>query len=232
MKKMLSLVCALSCLSTPVWAATTTNITAKSPLTSQAGYSFGYLVGKSNAEALQGIDLNAFIEGLKTASANQNPTLSEQDMANALALYKKQAEAKDLLAHQKIADANNKAGADFLANNAHQAGVVTTASGLQYQVIKAGQGKSPNKNSSVEINYEGRLIDGTVFDSSIARDQSADFRISEIVSGLAEGLLTMKEGGKTRFFIPAKLGYGEIGAGDSIGPNSTLIFDVELLKVK
>jgi len=190
------------------------------------------LVGKSNAEALQSIDLNAFIEGLTAASRNQNPALSEQEMASVLALYKKQAEAKDLLEHQQQADINAKAGADFLNKNAQQAGVVTTASGLQYQVLKAGQGKSPNKTSTVEINYEGRLIDGTVFDSSIAREQSVDFRVSEVVSGLSEGLLTMKEGGKTRFFIPAKLGYGEIGAGDAIGPNSTLIFDVELIKVK
>ncbi|MHA3105125.1 FKBP-type peptidyl-prolyl cis-trans isomerase [Acinetobacter sp. ANC 3791] len=230
MKKILSFVCALSCLSTPVWAAST--IDANSSLSTQAGYSFGYLLGKSNAEAIQGLDLNAFVQGLTAASHNQNPALSEQEMANALALYKKQAEAKDLLQHQQQAQINAKAGADFLANNAHQAGVVTTASGLQYQVIKAGQGKSPSKNSTVEINYEGRLIDGTVFDSSIAREQAATFRVSEVVNGLAEGLLTMKEGGKTRFFIPAKLGYGEIGAGDAIGPNSTLIFDVELLKIK
>ncbi|MHA3083153.1 FKBP-type peptidyl-prolyl cis-trans isomerase [Acinetobacter sp. ANC 5383] len=230
MKKILSFVCALSCLSTPAWAAST--IDANSSLSTQAGYSFGYLLGKSNAEAIQGLDLNAFVQGLTAASHNQNPALSEQEMANALALYKKQAEAKDLLQHQQQAQINAQAGADFLANNAHQAGVVTTASGLQYQVIKAGQGKSPSKNSTVEINYEGRLIDGTVFDSSIAREQAATFRVSEVVSGLAEGLLTMKEGGKTRFFIPAKLGYGEIGAGDAIGPNSTLIFDVELLKIK
>jgi len=230
MKKILSVVCALSCLSTPVWAANT--IDGNSSLSTQAGYSFGYLVGKSNAEALQSIDLNAFIKGLTAASRNQNPALSEREMANILALYKKQAEAKDLLEHQQQADINAKAGADFLNKNAHQAGVVTTASGLQYQVLKAGQGKSPNKTSTVEINYEGRLIDGTVFDSSIAREQSVDFRVSEVVSGLSEGLLTMKEGGKTRFFIPAKLGYGEIGAGDAIGPNSTLIFDVELIKVK
>lgn len=232
MKKILSFMCAVSCFSTPVWAVTTSTVNANSSLSTQAGYSFGYLLGKSNAEALQGLDLNAFIEGLKTASNNQNPALSEQEMANALALYKKQAEAKDLIAHQQQAEINAKAGTEFLAKNARQAGVVSTATGLQYQVLKAGQGKSPNKNSTVEINYEGRLIDGTVFDSSIARDQSVDFRVSEVVSGLSEGLLTMKEGGKTRFFIPAKLGYGEIGAGDAIGPNSTLIFDVELLKVK
>jgi FKBP-type peptidyl-prolyl cis-trans isomerase FklB len=150
-------VCALSCLSTPVWAAST--IDANSSLSTQAGYSFGYLLGKSNAEAIQGLDLNAFVQGLTAASHNQNPALSEQEMANALALYKKQAEAKDLLQHQQQAQINAQAGADFLANNARQAGVVTTASGLQYQVIKAGQGKSPSKNSTVEINYEGRLID-------------------------------------------------------------------------
>ena len=219
----------LCTLCTTVFSAPINN---KSSQQDQLGYSYGYVMGRSNAETLKQINLNAFIQGIKEGSTGQKAALTDEEMARVLTQYKKQAEAKDLLEHQQQADINAKAGADFLNKNAHQAGVVTTASGLQYQVLKAGQGKSPNKTSTVEINYEGRLIDGTVFDSSIAREQSVDFRVSEVVSGLSEGLLTMKEGGKTRFFIPAKLGYGEIGAGDAIGPNSTLIFDVELIKVK
>ena len=230
MKKILGLACALSCLTPSVWAATAIN--GQSPLADQAGYSFGYLLGKSNTEALKGLNLDAFIQGLTSASRNQTPALSEQEMSNALGQYKKQAEAHDLQTHQQQAQINAQNGAAFLAQNAKKAGVVTTASGLQYQVLKAGTGKSPKKTNTVEINYEGRLIDGTVFDSSIARQQSAEFRVSDVVPGFSEGLQTMKEGGKTRFFILSKLGYGEIGAGDAIGPNSTLIFDVELLKVK
>ncbi|MFT4019923.1 MAG: FKBP-type peptidyl-prolyl cis-trans isomerase [Acinetobacter sp.] len=229
MKKILSLTCAL-CFSAPVFATTAVN--SKSALPDQAGYSFGYLLGKSNADAMKGLNLNAFIQGLTNASRNQAPALTEQEMANALNQYKKQAEANDLQQHQQLAQLNAQNGLTFLSQNAKKSGIVTTSSGLQYQVIQAGSGKTPTKNSTVSVNYEGRLIDGTVFDSSIARQQPAEFRVSDVVAGLSEGLLTMKEGGKTRFFIPAKLGYGEIGAGDAIGPNSTLIFDVELLKVK
>ena len=108
---------------------------------------------------------------------------------------------------------------------------MTTKSGLQYQIVQTGQGKKPTVTSKVSVNYEGRLLDGTVFDSSIARGQPVDFQVSQVISGWTEGLQLMQEGSKYRFFIPAKLAYGDMGAGDSIGPNSTLIFDVELLKI-
>jgi FKBP-type peptidyl-prolyl cis-trans isomerase FklB len=112
-----------------------------------------------------------------------------------------------------------------------KADVKTTASGLQYMVLQQGQGKSPKANSKVKVHYEGRLIDQTVFDSSIARQQPAEFQVSQVIQGWTEGLQLMKEGAKYRFFIPAKLGYGQIGSGDVIEPNSTLIFDVELIEV-
>ena len=106
-----------------------------------------------------------------------------------------------------------------------------TKSGLQYQVLQAGTGKSPKASSTVKVHYEGRLIDGTVFDSSIARDQAAEFQVSQVIQGWTEGLQLMKVGAKYRFFIPAALAYGQIGSGDAIEPNSTLIFDVELLEI-
>lgn len=109
--------------------------------------------------------------------------------------------------------------------------MITTKSGLQYQVLKEGNGQKPKATSRVKVNYEGRLLDGTVFDSSIARNHPVEFQLSQVIAGWTEGLQTMKEGGKTRFFIPANLAYGEVGAGDTIGPNSTLIFDIELLQV-
>ena len=98
-------------------------------------------------------------------------------------------------------------------------------------VLQQGQGKSPKANSRVKVHYEGRLIDQTVFDSSIARQQPAEFQVSQVIQGWTEGLQLMKEGAKYRFFIPSKLGYGQIGSGDVIEPNSTLIFDVELIAV-
>ena len=126
---------------------------------------------------------------------------------------------------------NQKQGQAFLTENAKKSDIITTKSGLQYQVLQAGTGKSPKANSKVKVNYEGRLLDGTVFDSSIARNHPVEFQLSQVIQGWTEGVQTMKEGGKTRFFIPANLAYGDVGSGDAIGPNSVLIFDIELLQV-
>ncbi len=207
------------------------DINKKSSQAEQVGYSFGYLMGRSNAESLQGMDLDAFSAGLKSATAGQKSTLSDEEMASILTQFKKQNEAKELIALKQKAEENAKIGQAFLAENAKKAGIKVTKSGLQYQVIQEGKGKSPKANSNVRVHYEGRLIDGTVFDSSIARNQPVDFRTSQVITGWTEGLQLMKEGAKYRFFIPAALAYGQIGSGDVIEPNSTLIFDVELIEV-
>lgn len=120
----------------------------------------------------------------------------------------------------------------FLQQNAKKAGVKTTASGLQYLVTKAGTGKSPKATSTVKVHYTGKLVNGTVFDSSVERSEPIEFPLNQVISGWTEGLQLMKEGGKTTFFIPAKLAYGSQGVPGIIPPNSTLIFDVELLQVK
>lgn len=123
-------------------------------------------------------------------------------------------------------------GENFLAENAKKEGVVTTASGLQYKVITEGTGKSPKATDSVKCHYEGFLIDGTVFDSSVQRGEPATFPLGGVIAGWTEGLQLMKEGGKTRFFIPYNLAYGEAGAAGAIPPYAALIFDVELIEVK
>ncbi|MBQ8050592.1 MAG: FKBP-type peptidyl-prolyl cis-trans isomerase [Bacteroidaceae bacterium] len=122
-------------------------------------------------------------------------------------------------------------GAVFLRNNGQREGVVTTKSGLQYEVLQEGTGRSPKATDRVRCHYEGRLISGDVFDSSYKRQQPADFGLNQVIPGWTEGVQLMKEGAKFRFFIPYLLGYGEQGAGSSIPPYSTLIFDVELIKV-
>ncbi|MCF0183548.1 MAG: FKBP-type peptidyl-prolyl cis-trans isomerase [Bacteroidaceae bacterium] len=127
--------------------------------------------------------------------------------------------------------AAKEAGAKFLAENAKKEGVVTTKSGLQYKVLAEGTGRAPKATDKVRCHYEGFLIDGTVFDSSVQRGEPADFPLQGVIAGWTEGLQLMKEGGKTRFFIPYMLAYGEGGAGSSIPPFATLIFDVELIKV-
>ena len=227
MKTATTLLCLALC-STGLSAKT---ISSKSSFEDRVGYSFGYIMGRGNADALKDMNLDAFLEGLKIASEGKDSVLSDEEMAAVLSQFKKNADAKELNAHKQKASINAKMGADFLASNAKKSGVVVTRSGLQYEIVKQGSGKSPKANSKVKVNYEGRLIDGTVFDSSIARQQPAEFMVSHVIEGWSEGLMLMKEGAKYRFYIPSKLAYGDIGSGDAIGPNSTLIFDVELLEV-
>lgn len=126
---------------------------------------------------------------------------------------------------------NKKTGEEFLALNKEKAGVITTPSGLQYQIINAGEGKKPQATDTVRCHYEGRLINGTVFDSSYQRNQPADFPVNQVIPGWVEALQLMPAGSKWRLFIPSDLAYGEHGAGDVISPNSTLVFDVELLEI-
>ncbi len=123
-------------------------------------------------------------------------------------------------------------GQEFLKENGKKPGVKTTASGLQYTVLKEGTGKQPKATDTVEVNYEGKLLDGTVFDSSYKRGQSISFPLNQVIPGWTEGVALMKEGAKYEFFIPSNLAYGSQGAGGAIGPDETLIFTVELIKVK
>lgn len=227
--KKIGLMIAASTMSLSVFAATP--ITNKSPAKEQFSYSYGYLMGRNNTDALTDLNLDIFYQGLQEGAQSKTARLTDEEMAKAINDYKKTLEAKQLVEFQKTGQLNAQAGAAFLADNAKKSGVITTKSGLQYQVLKEGNGQKPKATSRVKVNYEGRLLDGTVFDSSIARNHPVEFQLSQVIAGWTEGLQTMKEGGKTRFFIPANLAYGEVGAGDTIGPNSTLIFDIELLQV-
>ncbi|MBQ1493333.1 MAG: FKBP-type peptidyl-prolyl cis-trans isomerase [Acinetobacter sp.] len=207
-------------------------ITLKSPQKDQLGYSYGYLMGKGNTETLKDLNIETFVLGLEDAIKGKPETLCDEQMATVLNQYKKRLEAKQLVEFQEQAEKNAQEGKNFLAENAKKPDIITTKSGLQYLVLQQGTGKSPKLTSTVKVNYEGRLIDGTVFDSSIARNHPVEFKLNQVISGWTEGVQTMKEGGKSRFFVPSNLAYGDVGAGDAIGPNSTLIFDIELLEVK
>ncbi|ENV62448.1 hypothetical protein F949_02845 [Acinetobacter junii NIPH 182] len=207
-------------------------ITLKSPQKDQLGYSYGYLMGKGNTETLKDLNIETFVLGLEDAIKGKPATLSDEQMATVLNQYKKRLEAKQLVEFQEQAEKNAQEGKKFLAENAKKSDIITTKSGLQYQILQQGTGKSPKLTSTVKVNYEGRLIDGTVFDSSIARNHPVEFKLNQVISGWTEGVQTMKEGGKSRFFVPSNLAYGDVGAGDAIGPNSTLIFDIELLEVR
>ena len=131
-----------------------------------------------------------------------------------------------------VAGENEQKGKSFLASNGKKKGIVTTPSGLQYAVLKRGKGASPSATDTVTVHYRGALLNGDEFDSSYKRGTPATFPLNRVIAGWTEGLQLMKEGSKYRLFIPAKLGYGARGAGRAIGPNETLVFDVELIKVE
>lgn len=140
-------------------------------------------------------------------------------------------ESKQKAVQAEAGKAAKTAGEDFLAENAKKDGVTVTKSGLQYEVLNEGSGKKPKATDTVRCHYEGRLLDGTVFDSSYKRNEPADFGLQQVIAGWTEGVQLMAEGAKYRFYIPYMLAYGEGGAGAMIPPFSTLVFDVELIKV-
>ena len=211
-------------------APTATEANALTNDDSKVAYSLGFVFGKNNAAAIENLDIEKFVSGFKDGYGGKQGLLSEDDIKKVLTDYKERRMAQAQEEFQKQGEENKTKGATFLVENAKKAGVVTTATGLQYEVLTEGTGKKPKATDNVEVHYEGKLTDGTVFDSSIARGQPAAFRLDQVIPGWTEGVQLMKEGGKTRFTIPANLAYGEMGAG-TIPPNSVLIFEVELLKI-
>ncbi|RDV16917.1 FKBP-type peptidyl-prolyl cis-trans isomerase [Pontibacter diazotrophicus] len=191
-----------------------------------------YIIGRDMANNLkkQGIDIESdpFVKGMKEVLEGKPSTLSQDEVQQAMMALQQEMAQK-----QNSAGSENKqAGEAFLAENKNNEGVKTLPSGLQYQVLQEGSGKSPSATDTVTTHYHGTLIDGTVFDSSYERNEPATFPVNGVIAGWTEALQMMKEGSKWRLFIPANLAYGAQGAGGTIGPNSTLIFDVELLSVK
>ena len=207
-----------------------TTVTATSPELAQVGYSFGYLMAETNKDSIDDLNLDAFFQGFRDAYLAKSPNLDKKQMQKVLLDYQKNKEIAYAKEVQALALANAAKGKQFLTENGKKAGVMTTASGLQYQVLRPGTGNSPKASDNVKVNYEGRLIDGTIFDSSYKRGEAVTFPLNQVIKGWTEGLQLMKEGGKYRLFVPANLGYGEAGNAD-IEPNSVLIFDVELLQV-
>jgi FKBP-type peptidyl-prolyl cis-trans isomerase FklB len=191
-----------------------------------------YIIGRDMATNLQkqGIEIDSepFMKGMKEVLEGRPSSLSQQEVQQAMMALQQEMTQKQNASGSE----NKKAGEDFLAQNKDKEGVKTLPSGLQYQVLQEGSGNSPAASDTVTTHYHGTLIDGTVFDSSYERGQPATFPVNGVIAGWTEALQMMKEGSKWRLFIPSNLAYGTQGAGDAIGPNSTLIFDVELLSVK
>ncbi len=194
----------------------------------RASYSIGYDIGR-NLGSQPGItfDQTALASGLADALAKKDARLTPEEMQAAFASMQEQASK----AAATLGEANLKASTAFLETNKAKPGIQTTASGLQYEIIKSGTGAKPKPENTVEVHYHGTLIDGTVFDSSVQRGQTIEFGVTRVIPGWVEALQLMSVGDKWRLFIPPGLGYGARAAG-KIPPNSALIFEVELIAIK
>ena len=196
-------------------------------------YALGLGIGQQLAQMGAGSDLNVddFAQSIKDVLAGNELKVSHRESQQLVQDYFAKKEEKMNAERAEKGKAAKAEGEKYLAENAKKDGVITLPSGLQYQVIKEGNGKKPSAKDSVKCHYEGFLIDGTVFDSSVQRGEPAVFGLQQVIAGWTEGLQLMQEGAKYRFFIPYRLAYGEGGAGQMIPPFATLIFDVELIEV-
>lgn len=212
-------------LSLPVFAEDATKLSTEKE---KASYALGAGLGSQIKRDAQYIDLEQFIQGLKAVYNNEPLAMTPQEIneaVNGLRAKKEQQLAAS-------GEQNKTAGAKFLEDNSKVEGVKTTASGLQYRVLQAGTGKQPTASDTVVTHYRGTLINGTEFDSSYKRNQPATFRVDGVIKGWTEALQMMKTGAKWQLFIPSDLAYGGRAVGRHIEPNSTLIFEIELLEVK
>jgi FKBP-type peptidyl-prolyl cis-trans isomerase FklB len=223
MRKFASVVCAAALTGVTMSSIASEKVELKTDQ-EKNGYSVGYDIGRSLQRQLTDVDAESMARGLKDAMGGVAPALPDQEIQQRFATVRQESA-------KKIVEKNKKDGEAFLAKNKGEKGVKTTASGLQYKVITAGKGKQPTAEDTVTVNYRGTLIDGTEFDSSYKRNQPATFPVKGVIAGWTEALPLMKEGSKWMLYIPANLAYGERGAGNMIGPNSTLVFEVELLSI-
>ena len=190
---------------------------------------FSYAIGLGIGQNLlsmgaQGINVNDFAQAISDVLNRKETAISHNEAREIVNKYFEELEAK-------MNAENIEKGKAFLAENAKKEGIITLPSGLQYQVLQEGNGKKPSATDRVKCHYEGTLIDGTLFDSSIKRGQPAVFGVNQVIKGWVEALQLMSEGSKWRLFIPSELGYGAQQAGEMIPPHSTLIFEVELIEI-
>ncbi len=194
-------------------------------------YSLGLILGDKLKQDIETLDIEAFKQGVEVIYKGEEPLLDQEQVGQVMQAFqmKKMEEQRQQFA--QLAQDNLDKGTAYQAENGKNAAVTTTDTGLQYEELGAGKGKNPAASDTVRVHYKGQLIDGTEFDSSYARGEPVSFPLSGVIPGWTEGLQLMKEGGKGRFVIPAELAYGPGGMGNAIGPNETLVFEVELLEV-
>jgi FKBP-type peptidyl-prolyl cis-trans isomerase len=202
-------------------------------------YALGYsIAGRIKSDFTKNeisVNPGIFIKGFTDMLMGNAMAISDSEGQALMMKFQAEMQAKQQAAmkdYNDMLEKNKKEGEDFLAENAKKDSVKTTMSGLQYKILKEGTGKTPVDTSTVVVNYRGKLIDGTVFDESYKRGEPLTIKLNQVIKGWTEGLELMKEGGKAELYIPSGLGYGERGSGQTIMPNSALVFDVELVEVK
>ncbi len=195
-------------------------------------YIIGIDIGGNFKKQSIDIDPEILIRGIKDGLSGAKPLLSEQEAREVMAAFEQEMKAKQETIQKAAGEKNKKEGEVFLAENKKKEGVKTLPSGLQYKVIKPGTGKKPAATDTVTTHYRGTLINGTEFDSSYKRGKPATFPVNGVIPGWTEALQLMEEGAKWQLFLPPNLAYGERGAGQVIGPNATLIFEVELISIQ
>ena len=198
----------------------------------KVSYSIGMEIGKNLKT--QSLDVNPefLAKGLKDSFSDGKPLMTDDEMREVLIGFQKEMMAKQQELAKQLGEKNQKEGDAFLAENKKKEGVITLPSGLQYKVIKAGSGNKPKATDNVSVHYQGTLTNGTEFDSSYRRGQPVSFPVNGVIPGWTEALQLMEVGAKWQVVIPSNLAYGDRGAGPQIGPNSTLIFEIELLSIE
>ncbi len=195
-------------------------------------YAIGENIGNNLKSDGLDVDPNIVAQGLKDAMTGAKSQMSDAEMQEAMGKLREQVVARKQEEMQRAGEANKKAGEAFQAANKAKEGVVTLPSGLQYKILQAGTGPKPAATDTVTCNYRGTLVDGTEFDSSFKRGEPATFGVNQVIKGWTEALQLMPVGSKWQIVLPPDLAYGSKGAGNAIGPDSTLVFEVELLSIK
>jgi FKBP-type peptidyl-prolyl cis-trans isomerase FklB len=198
----------------------------------KAAYSIGFNFGSSLTKEVPDIDAEALQRGLQDALKKKQPALTPEQQAEVMNKFQQTVMAQKQARMEASEKKNTEAAAKFMADNAKKPGVTALPSGLQYQVIASGKGATPKANDRVKVHYQGTLLNGEVFDSSIKRGEPATFQVDQVIPGWTQALQKMKVGDKWKLFIPPELGYGKRGAGAKIEPGMALVFEVELLEVQ
>jgi len=198
----------------------------------KVSYGMGVALARNFKSQGIDVDIEMLLKGLRDTLSGGKLLLSEDELRTTMNAFQQELAQKQAQAKSAAAETNRKAGEAFLAANAKKEGVVVLPSGLQYKIVSASGGKKPTEADTIVCNYRGTLIDGTEFDSSYQSGQPATIPVKGVIPGFKEALQLMTVGSKWQFFIPPDLAYGDRGAGDAIGPNATIIFEIELISIK